>query len=80
LIIGFTDHITDRPDSPYGFSKYRAFWEGVFLPVSSKIGQLINVHIMPIRELDFENIDYVGLTSSFYFSYPAFLLFQIHFY
>jgi hypothetical protein len=61
--LAVTDHITDRPTSPYGFTAYRAFWEGVFLPVKMQIGNLISHYIVLIRDVGLENKSYIGLAA-----------------
>lgn len=59
----FTDGVTDRPNSPYGFLAYTAFWESIFLPVGKPLGTWINHNIYQIREVSWEGIAYVGLPA-----------------
>ncbi|HSY60486.1 MAG TPA: hypothetical protein VK796_01370, partial [Cytophaga sp.] len=34
LILKYSDHVTDRPQSPWGLMNYRAVFEGIYLPVT----------------------------------------------
>jgi len=76
FIIDISDHITDRPANPYGFMQFRAYWESVFLPVNKPIGWFINDHLVRIRNVDYESLVYVGLTSTLVFGYLIFLFFK----
>jgi len=76
LWLGLTDHITDRPSHPYGFTDYRAFYEGVFLPVGMQIGNFISLHIKQIRPLKFENYSYVGLAADLFMFVVLFRFFK----
>ena len=64
--LALTDSVTDRPNSPYGFLAYRAFWESIFLPVGKPLGTFINHNITQIREVSWEGIAYVGLPASLF--------------
>ena len=64
--LALTDSVTDRPNSPYGFLAYRAFWESIFLPVGKPLGTFINHNITQIRDVSWEGIAYVGLPASLF--------------
>lgn len=59
--VHWSDYATDRPASPYGFTSYIGYWEGVFLPHPEfPFYQWIDKHIIPIRQIDLEARSYVG--------------------
>ncbi|PHR26241.1 MAG: hypothetical protein COA38_15410, partial [Fluviicola sp.] len=62
-----TDSVEDRPTSPYGFLDYRAYWQGIFLPIAYPIGNFIH-SIKPIRQIEWEGIAYTGLIPGFFFA------------
>ena len=64
--LALTDSVTDRPNSPYGFLAYRAFWESIFLPVGKPLGTFINHNITQIRDVSWEGIAYLGLPASLF--------------
>jgi len=76
VFINVSDHITDRPANPFGFMKFRAYWESVFLPVDKPLGWFISNHLIKIRLVDYESLVYIGLVSTLVFGYLLFLFFK----
>ena len=63
----WSDYAPDRAASPYGFTTYIGYWEGVFLPYDfMPLHQWINHTFVPIRELDGESKAYAGIIALFY--------------
>lgn len=79
LWVHWADFVTDRPSNPYGFTTYRGYWEGVFLPYENfplfrwLDGALTGLFNMPIRRLNMEAQAYIGLAG---FCYTAWVLFS----
>ena len=82
LFLSATDPVTDRPEVPFGFFEYHAYWESVFLPIDFP-------HLKPldslsklltgggIRPISWEGKAYVGLPAAMVFAFFFFrLLFQ----
>jgi len=61
--IGITDTVSDRPANPTGFLGYRGFWESIFLPIDFRHGNWIDTNIIPIRNVPWESLAYVGLPA-----------------
>ena len=62
--IHWTDYAADRPASPYGFTTYIGYWEGIFLPYEQfPLYQWIDQNIIAIRRVDFETQAYIGLVA-----------------
>ena len=62
--IHWSDYATDRPSSPYGFTSYIGYWEGVFLPYPEfPFYKWIDEHIIPIRRVEPESRSYVGMAG-----------------
>lgn len=60
----WVDFRADRPATPYGFTGYIGFWEGVFLPYENfPLYQWIDAHVAHIRRLDSESQAYAGLVA-----------------
>jgi hypothetical protein len=60
--IHWADFHTDRPATPYGFTSYIGFWEGIFLPYEEfPLHQWINKNITKIRTVDGETKAYSGV-------------------
>jgi hypothetical protein len=60
--IHWADFHPDRPATPYGFTSYIGFWEGIFLPYEQfPLHQWINAHITKIRTIDGETKAYAGV-------------------
>ncbi|MEZ4926702.1 MAG: hypothetical protein R3A50_10515 [Saprospiraceae bacterium] len=71
--IHWSDYYTDRPASPYGFTTYIGYWEGVFLPYESfPMHKWISDNIIPIRSVGGEAQAYVGLIA---FAFTLWLMF-----
>lgn len=65
LLMWATDsYASDRPDAPYGFYIYRAYWESIFLPTDTPLAAFINKAIK-IRSADWEGRAYVGIIGFF---------------
>ncbi|MBX2890682.1 MAG: hypothetical protein KF734_07125 [Saprospiraceae bacterium] len=62
--IRWSDFATDRPSSPYGFTSFIGYWEGVFLPYPEfPFYQWLDKNIVPIRRIDFESRAYIGIAA-----------------
>jgi hypothetical protein len=62
--IHWADFNPDRSASPYGFTTYIGFWEGIFLPYEEfPLHQWINKNITRIRTVDGETKAYVGVVA-----------------
>lgn len=62
--IHWSDYATDRPASPFGFTDYIAYAEGIFLPYESfPLYQWIDTHITKIRRIDYEAQHYAGIVA-----------------
>ncbi len=62
--IHWADFAADRPGSPYGFTTYIGYWEGILLPYESfPLYKWIDKNIIPIRRVDFETQAYTGLVG-----------------
>lgn len=59
LFLKLTDHITDRPENPYGFFEYQAHWKSIFLPPSGSLHNWMESFI-PFIEVRWEGQTYVG--------------------
>ncbi len=71
--IHWSDFTTDRPASPWGFTTYIGYWEGVFLPYPEfPFYRFIDESIIRIRRIDFEARAYVGMAA---FAFTLWLLF-----
>jgi hypothetical protein len=68
------DHITDRTVSPWGYLFYVSSWEGVLLPIHKPLGDFIEKFIH-IRNVEWEGIAFVGITSTI-----VFMLLLFHFF
>ncbi|HNM27518.1 MAG TPA: hypothetical protein PKL15_18870, partial [Saprospiraceae bacterium] len=70
--IHWSDFTTDRPASPWGFTTYIGYWEGVFLPYPEfPFYKFIDQYITRIRRIDFEARAYVGMAA---FAFTLWLL------
>ncbi|MGD1844631.1 MAG: hypothetical protein ACFB10_04480 [Salibacteraceae bacterium] len=56
----FTDSVTDRPSSPYGFLVFRATWKTSFLPLFYPYGKWLQ-GFFNMEWINWEGIAYVGL-------------------
>lgn len=75
--IHWSDYATDRPASPWGFTTYIGYWEGVFLPYPEfPFYQWIDRNIVPIRQIDYEARAYVGMAG---FAFTLWVLFSRRF-
>jgi hypothetical protein len=62
--VHWSDYLPDRPASPYGFTTYIGYWEGVFLPYENfPLYQWIDKNIIPIRRIDYEAQAYAGVVA-----------------
>jgi hypothetical protein len=60
--IRWSDYAVDRPASPYGFTRYIGYWEGVLLPYEYfPIYKWIDQNIVHIRRVDGETQAFAGL-------------------
>jgi hypothetical protein len=65
--IHWTHYTPDRPASPYGFTTYIGYWEGVFLPYEqSPLFRFLDEKIIHIRRINFEAQAYAGITALFF--------------
>lgn len=62
LFIRTTDSVTDRPDSPWGFFRYKATFQSVFLPRSGAFGNQVR-KMFHLSHGDMEGYAYVGLAG-----------------
>ena len=62
LFMRFTDSVTDRPESPFGFFLYKASFQSVFLPMEGTLkNQMTRIfHLLPSNP---EGYAYVGVTG-----------------
>lgn len=62
LFMRFTDNISDRPESPFGFFLYKASFQSVFLPMEGTLkNQMTRIlHLLPSN---LEGYAYVGITG-----------------
>ncbi len=67
----FNDPVTDRPSNPYGFLKYNAKWEGVFIPNDFHTGRIIKNYIYDYPPITSEGKAFIGIIA------VLFLLFGI---
>jgi hypothetical protein len=75
--VHWSDYLPDRPASPYGFTTYIGYWEGVFLPYENfPMFQWIDKNIIPIRRIDYEAQAYAGVVA---FVFTLWLLFKRRF-
>lgn len=58
----FTDSVSDRPESPFGFFLYKASFQSVFLPMDGTIKHQVSkyLHLLPANP---EGYAYVGITG-----------------
>ena len=65
LFMHFTDKISDRPESPFGFFLYKASFPSVFLPLDGTIrNQFFRIfHLLPFNA---EGYAYVGVVGLFF--------------
>ena len=68
------DSIKDRPELPYGFMEYKAFWNGIFLPDLWRISSFLQTHFDRIHVLNIENVSYIGMAADVFI-----ILILIHF-
>lgn len=72
LFLSATDPVTDRPNVPFGFFEYHAYWESVFLPIDFP-------HLKPLnaltRVLTGGNIRNVSWEGKAYVGFPATIVF-----
>lgn len=62
--IHWSDYATDRPSSPYGFTSYIGYWEGVFLPHPEfPFYKWIDNNIIHIRRIEGEARAYAGMAG-----------------
>ena len=62
--VHWVDFRTDRPATPYGFTGYIGFWEGVFLPYDNfPLYHWIDHYVAKIRRLDSESQAYAGFVA-----------------
>ncbi len=59
--------ITDRTAQPWGFFAYRTFWEGLVTNPYLPLYQWVDQKIINIRDLNVENVSYVGLIGGLVF-------------
>jgi hypothetical protein len=65
--VRWTNYAPDRPGSPYGFTTYIGFWEGVFLPYEGTgLFEWIERNIIKIRRVNFEGQAYVGICATLF--------------
>lgn len=76
--VHWSDYCSDRPASPFGFTTYIGYWEGVFLPYENfPMYQWIDRNIIKIRRLDSaESQAYAGVVA---FAFTLWLLFRRRF-
>jgi hypothetical protein len=60
-IMGLTDPIQDRPENPFGFFTYRAYWHSVFLPVQGPMADAWRRFAWKWIVPDMEGFSYTGL-------------------
>jgi hypothetical protein len=59
LFLTLSDHITDRPENPYGFFEYQAHWKSIFLPQSGSFHRWME-SFMTFKEVQWEGQAYLG--------------------
>lgn len=59
VFLSLTDGVNDRPESPYGFYNYKAYWESLWMPPYGPVRNLIQEFI-EVRNVPGESIAYVG--------------------
>jgi len=70
----WADFRPDRPATPYGFTGYIGFWEGVFLPYENfPMYKWIDGHLAHIRRLDSESQAYAGVVA---FAFTLWLIYS----
>jgi hypothetical protein len=75
--IHWSDYCADRPATPFGFTTYIGYWEGVFLPYESfPMYKWIDENIIHIRRIDSEAQAYIGLAA---FIFTLWFLFKRRF-
>ena len=60
VFMKLTDHVSDRPESPYGFFRYKASFQSVFLPMNGTIKNQV-VKIFNLGQSNSEGFAYVGI-------------------
>lgn len=61
--IHWSDYTTDRPASPWGFTTYIGYWEGVLLPYKEfPLYKWMDENIVKIRRVDYETQAYAGFS------------------
>jgi hypothetical protein len=71
--LSLTDNVTDRPKTPFGFLAYRAYWEGLLIPIDYPLGRLIKEYIC-VRNVKWGAVSYVGICASLFTFYLVFRL------
>ncbi len=64
LYLHFTDPVTDRPGTPWGFMHYRAYPESVLLPLNRPYCQGLT-RLFNTSHIDWEGYAYAGGTATF---------------
>lgn len=72
LFIRTTDSVTDRPDSPWGFFRYKATFQTVFIPRNGTFGNQVR-EIFHLNDGDMEGYAYVGLAGLIFLFVLAFV-------
>ena len=62
--LGMTDAVGDRPDSPYGFFLYRAYLQGIFLPVEGPLWEAWHRLFHTVKRPEGEAWAYTGLVCA----------------
>lgn len=62
LFLKLTDHITDRPENPYGFFEYQAHWKSIFVPPKGSFHRWLETFIT-FKEVQWEGQTYLGYLS-----------------
>jgi hypothetical protein len=76
--IHWSHYATDRPASPYGFSYYIGYWEGVFLPYESwPLYGWIDRNIVSIRRINPEAWQYAGMVATLFSLWVLFRRFRL---
>lgn len=65
--LGLTDPVSDRPDSPYGFFIYRAYLQGIFLPVEGPLWEAWYRLFNGVKRPEGEAFAYTGLVCALVF-------------
>ncbi|MBK8625640.1 MAG: hypothetical protein IPN86_08830 [Saprospiraceae bacterium] len=72
----YFNHAFDRPNDPWGFFSFHSFWEGLLFSYKLPLFEFVNNNIMPVRSIDGEGKNYIGIFGVFIILYGIYLLFS----